>query len=141
MEVVDDTHLCLDTSVLIAFLKGREPGASAVERAIQNRTCHVTAITVYELLFGMAFAQKQIGEETLLDVMDIVPFDDAAARRAASLHPELIRRNDDIGVKDVLIAAICLDRSLPLLTLNERHFSRVTGLRVLTPDALLAEHS
>lgn len=135
---MDDTHLCLDTSALIAYLKGREPGATAVERAVQEYTCHVTTITVYELLFGVARAQKEIGEEALLGVMDVAAFDDAAARRAASLHDELIRRNDDIGVKDVLIAAICLERSLPLLTLNERHFSRVPALKVLTPDTFLA---
>ena len=60
---MDDTHLCLDTSVLIAYLKGHEPGASAVERAVKEYTCHVTAVTVYELLFGVARAQKQIGED------------------------------------------------------------------------------
>lgn len=135
---MDDTQLCLDTNVLIAYLKGREPGATAVEQAVKDFSCHVTAVTVYELLFGVARAQKQIGEEALLGVMDVAPFDNAAARRAASLHDELIRRNADIGVKDVLIAAICLERSLPLLTLNERHFSRVPRLKVLTPDALLA---
>ena len=132
-----NTQVCLDTSVLIAYLKGREPGASAVERAVKDYVCYVTAITVYELLFGVARAQKHIGEEALLGVMEVASFDDTAARRAAKLHDELIRRNQDIGVKDVLIAAICLERSLPLLTLNERHFSRVSGLQVLTPDALL----
>lgn len=137
---MDTTHLCLDTSVLIAYLKGREPGATAVERAVKDYTCHVTAITVYELLFGVARAQKQIGEEALLGVMSVAPFQDAAARRAARLHADLISRNEDIGVKDVLIAAICLEHSLPLLTLNERHFSRVSGLQVLTPDAFLAAH-
>lgn len=131
---MDDTRLCLDTSALIAYLKGRDPGAAAVERAVKDYTCHVTAITVYELLFGVARAQKQIGEEALLGVMSVAPFDDAAARRAARLHADLISRNEDIGVKDVLIAAICLEHSLPLLTLNERHFSRVPGLQVLTPD-------
>jgi len=33
MAVVDETRLCVDTSVLIAYLKGREPGATAIERA------------------------------------------------------------------------------------------------------------
>jgi len=137
---MDDTRLCLDTSALIAYLKGREPGAAAVERAVKNYACYVTAITVYELLFGVARAQKQIGEEALLGVMSVAPFDDAAARRAARLHADLISRNEDIGVKDVLIAAICLEHSLPLLTLNERHFLRVPALRLLTPETFLAEH-
>lgn len=136
---MDDTRLCLDTSALIAYLKGRDPGAAAVERAVKDYTCHVTAITVYELLFGVARAQKQIGEEALLGVMNVAPFDDAAARRAARLHADLISRNEDIGVKDVLIAAICLEHSLPLLTLNERHFSRVPGLQVLTPDTFFTQ--
>lgn len=70
--------------------------------------------------------------------MRVLPFDAAAARRAATLHPELIHRNEDIGVKDVLIAAVCLEHSLPILTLNERHFSRVPGLEVITPEALLS---
>ena len=67
MVAMDDTNICLDTSVLIAYLKGRESGATAVEQA-----------------------------------------------------------------------AICLEHSLPLLTLNERHFSRVPDLQVLTPDTFLS---
>jgi predicted nucleic acid-binding protein len=59
--------------------------------------------------------------------------DIAAARRAAQLHGELIRHNKDIGIKDVLIAAICLEHKLPLLTLNQQHFGRVPNLTVVTP--------
>ncbi len=136
---MDNTTLCLDTSALIAFLKGREPAATAVAQAIQDWACFTTSITAYELLFGIARAQKQIGEEELLGVMTIVPLDESSARRAATLHDQLIRRNEDIGVKDVLIAAICLSHSLPLLTLNEKHFSRVPELQMLTPDNLLAQ--
>ena len=141
MANMDDANLCLDTSVLIAYFKGRESGATAVEQAVQTRVCFVTAITVYELLFGVARAKKEIGEDVLLDVMSVLPFDDVAARRAARLHSDLIGRNEDIGIKDVLIAAICLEHSLPLLTLNERHFSRVPDLQVLTPDTFLSQLS
>lgn len=136
---MDDTRLCLDTSVLIAYLRDSEPTASAVEQAIKGYTCYVAAISVYELLFGVARARKHIGEEALLGVMIVAPFDDAAARRAAIVHDQLIRANSDIGVKDVLIAAICLEQSLPLLTLNERHFSRVPGLKLLNPATVLGQ--
>lgn len=136
---MDLSRLCLDTSALIAYLKGREPGASAVMRAVNESACYVTSITVYELLFGIARAQRQIGEQELLGLMLILPVDESAARHAATLHDELIRRNQEIGVKDVLIAAICLEHDLPLLTLNDRHFARVTGLTVLTPETFLAQ--
>lgn len=135
---MENQRLCLDTGVLIAYLKGRKPGTSAVEYAVKNYECFVTAITVYELLFGVARAKKEIGEDALLGIMTVVPLDEVAARRAARLHDELIQRNLDIGVKDVLIAACCLERGLPLLTLNQKHFSRVPGLEVVTPQKLLA---
>ena len=122
-----DFQLCLDTSVLVAYLKGRELGASAVEKAVKECACYVTAITVYELLFGIARAKKEIGEQALLGVTLILPLDDAAARRAADLHATLIDQNQDIGVKDVLIAAICLEHALPIVTLNEQHFHGGAG--------------
>jgi tRNA(fMet)-specific endonuclease VapC len=129
---MDLTRICIDTGPLIAFLKGRNPGAAAVERSVQEADCFVTVITAYELLFGVARARRQIGEDALLGTMYSLPLDIAAARRAARLHDELIRRNQDIGIKDVLIAAICLEHELPLLTLNEDHFRRVPELTVVT---------
>ena len=138
---MDDSQLCLDTNVLIGFLKGRDPAASAVERAVKEYACFVTAITVYELLFGVARAKKEIGEQALLGVMTILPLNDAAARRAANLHASLISRNQDIGIKDVLIAAICLEHNLPLLTANERHFSRVSSLTIIEPAELITSRS
>lgn len=133
---MDLTRICIDTGPLIAFLKGRNPGAAAVERAVQELDCFITAITAYELLFGVARARRQIGEDALLGTMYSLPFDIMAARRAARLHDELIRRNQDIGIKDVLIAAICLEHELPLLTLNEEHFRRVPELTVMTAAEL-----
>lgn len=134
MEVI---NICLDTGLLIAFLKGREPGASAVAHAVRTSNCFVTSITVYELLFGVSRAKRQIGEEQLLGVLSTLTLDDAAARRAAVIHDSLIRAGSDIGIKDVLIAAICLEQQLPILTLNERHFQRVNGLQVLSPHDIL----
>jgi tRNA(fMet)-specific endonuclease VapC len=108
------------------------------EKAVRGHACFVTAITVYELLFGVARAAKRIGEDELLGGMTVLALDNAAAGRAALLHDDLIRRNQDIGVKDVLIAAICLTHDTPLLSLNERHFSRISGLRAVTPASFLA---
>jgi predicted nucleic acid-binding protein len=136
---MDSTRLCLDTNALIDYLKGRDPGASAVEKAVKTYNCYVTVITVYELLFGVARAKKEIGEQALLGVMTVLPFDEGIAKRAAELHAELISQNQNIGIKDVFIAATCLEGDIPLLTANERHFSRVVGLTVITPVGLISE--
>lgn len=136
---MDYPRLCIDTGVLIRYLRGQDPSASALERAVRESDCSITSITAYEILFGLARSQRSIGEEDLLDVLAILPFDIAASRRAASLHDDLIRRNQDIGVKDVMIAAICLSNDLPLLTLNAKHFERVVGLVVVSPENLILD--
>lgn len=51
---METVNLCIDTNILIDFLKGREPGANALERALRGYyQCGITAITEYELLYGM----------------------------------------------------------------------------------------
>jgi tRNA(fMet)-specific endonuclease VapC len=54
-------------------LKAREPGASAIERAVKEYDCCITSITAYELLFGVARAKREIGEQALLGVMTVLP--------------------------------------------------------------------
>jgi tRNA(fMet)-specific endonuclease VapC len=71
--------------------------------------------------------------------MTVLPFDSGIAKRAAKLHAELISQNQNIGIKDVFIAATCLVNDMPLLTSNERHFSRVLELTVINPVALIAD--
>lgn len=136
---MDYPRLCIDTGVPIRYLRGQDPSASALERAVRESDCSIISITAYEILFGLARSQRSIGEEDLLDVLAILPFDLAASRCAASLHDDLIRRNQDIGVKDVMIAAICLSNDLPLLTLNAKHFERVVGLVVVSPENFILD--
>ena len=135
---MDITSLCLDTNLLIEYLKGREPGASAVEKAVKEVLCSITAISIYELLFGKARANKDIGEDALLKMLTVLPLNKTSAKRAAVLHDTLIRQNKDIGLRDVLIAAICLEHQIPLLTINEKHFARVPGLKMITVTQFLA---
>jgi predicted nucleic acid-binding protein len=125
--------LCLDTNILIDHLKGREPGSRALSRALREYRCGITVITAYEVLYGMARSRRSIGEEALTDALPTLPMDKQAAGVAAHLHAELIHRNQDIGVKDTLIAAICLRYSVPILTANAKHFSRVDSLVVIDP--------
>ncbi len=91
------------------------------------------------MLFGVVRAERGSGEQALLVEMTIVPFDNAVAKRVATLHAELISQNQDIGIKDVFIAATCLEQAMPILTANKKHFSRVTGLEVITPVEIVAK--
>lgn len=120
-------------------MRGQEPNASAMEKAVKGYACYITAIGTYELLFGAARANRQAEEQSLLSIATALPFSYAAARYAATLHASLIRRNQDIGIKDVMIAAICIEHQLPLLTSNLRHFQRIPELRVISTSDFVAD--
>lgn len=130
-------RICLDTNLLIGYLRGQESIKMILDRLIESATCSVTSVTVYELLFGAARVARDIGEDKILAVIETLPFDAAAARQAAHLHAKMIQQNQDIGVKDILIAAICIDRNVPLVTRNLRHFERIADLTVLSPEKAL----
>jgi len=136
MERVDTTRLCLDSSIIIGFLRGRPLELNTFRTAMQSYKCCVASITVYEVLFGAERKQHgtSLDEETLLGLMSVLSIDDACARRASKLHASLVKLNADISIKDVLIAVACLDAAVPLLTTNARHFRRVSGLQVVEPS-------
>lgn len=99
MDTMDTARICIDTTVFIGFMRGQEPNASAMGKAARGYTCYITAISAYELLFGAARASRQVEEQSLLGIATVLPFSYAAAQNAANLHANLIRQNQDIGIK------------------------------------------
>lgn len=66
--------------------------------------------------------------------MRLLDFDYACCTEAARIYKELRSSGQPIGVEDVLIAAVAvaLTNGLRLATDNQRHFSRIAGLTLLT---------
>lgn len=126
-----------DTNVLSELVR-RRPSASLVERLrhVPRERRFAASITVAELLFGSFVLGDQgrllferIASE-LLPGLSVLPFDEAAARRFASVKAELHLRGAPIGDADLQIASIGLVHGITLVTANTRHFDRVEGLAV-----------
>ncbi len=96
--------------------------------------CAVSAITALALYHGLERCsqrereQAKIGE--LLSVVEVLPFGDEEAKRAAKSRHALEQAGNITGPFDVLIAGHALAAGLTLVTNNTREFSRVTGLIV-----------
>jgi len=131
MESVEASEIIVDTDVIIDYLKKRQPGADFLKSAYRKYRLHITSITVYELMYGVQKSGKSNLINRLLRHVTVIPFDEAAAKKAASLHYALTNKGQDIGVKDAFIAAICEIHKFPLLTRNVKHFSRIPGLKLL----------
>ena len=84
-------------------------------------------MTVSELAFG-AHRSERLAEnlalvDELLEIVTVLPFDTAAARRHAELKDILRRTGMPLAELDLQIASIALSRGLPLVTHNTAHFT------------------
>ncbi len=127
----------LDTNTCIAVMR-KHPMAVRRISAVAPGDCAISTVTSYELYTGVAKCADPIKErakvEILLQTLDELPFDSAAAQESARIRALLESQGQPIGpydvLLDVLLAGHALAESLTLVTANTREFSRVPGLRL-----------
>lgn len=85
---------------------------------------------VYGALHGTRPEENLRILEQFFEVVESVPFDDAAAYQYGRIRSELAALGTPIGANDFLIAAIAKAHDLTLVTHNVGEFSRVPGLRI-----------
>lgn len=137
MEKLEDTkEICVDTDVLIDFMKRKDPGSRAYERWRNKAAVGITSITAFELLIGARqpnLNQKRYEEaKSLIEQQQYVfPFDQKSADKASEIGADLIQKGKGIEIRNLFNASICLARGMPLLTRNKDHYQRVSGLKLL----------
>ena len=123
----------LDTNVCIAVMRGQDSVVSKLE-AHAPGDCAVSSVTAYELFTGIEKCQEPERERAkvtrLLSALQVLPFDEVAARRAASVRAALEAVGQACGSYDLLLAGHALALGLTLITNNVREFSRVSGLAI-----------
>ena len=137
--------IVLDTNVLSELMR-RAPAERVVEWVDDQdpRTLAITAVTVAELLYGvarlpagarkdeLASAVRALVREDFSDRVE--PFDGVAAEHYADVVAERERRGRPISAADAQIAAICRRSDATLATRNTRDFE-ATGVEVIDPWA------
>lgn len=122
----------LDTDTVSCALRGLGQVASRLQSHKRSELC-LSSITVAELRFG---AEKRRSRrvhraiDAFLTGVDVLPFDTAAAGTFGAVGSALATSGVPIGQMDTLIAAHALSVNATLVTNNEKHFSKVLGLRV-----------
>jgi tRNA(fMet)-specific endonuclease VapC len=123
-----------DTNICIYAIKKRPIIVSERLRRIDIAGAGLSAITLGELELGVEkSARPDQNRRALIGFLadlQVVPYDDAAAREYGLLRAHLEKRGTPIGSLDVLIAAHALALHATLVTNNESEFLRVPGLRV-----------
>lgn len=124
----------LDTNTVLDYFKGKG-GVGAKLLAVPPGEIALPAVAAYEVWVGVLGSQnsqrRQADYERCLSMIEVLPFDSVAGRRAAELRMALERKGDAIGPMDTLIAATALAHGATLVTRNVREFGRVPGLTVV----------
>jgi tRNA(fMet)-specific endonuclease VapC len=121
----------LDTDTVSFALRGQgQVGARLLEHR-PSQLC-ISSVTLAELRFGAEARRSQKLHRlvsTFVEAVEVVPFDQGAADRFASVATSLARRGAPIGTFDTLMAAHALALGVTFVTNNTQHFGRVVGLR------------
>ncbi|MEM3594117.1 MAG: type II toxin-antitoxin system VapC family toxin [Candidatus Jordarchaeaceae archaeon] len=135
MEAVE--AICIDTDVIVDYLRGREPGRSAFTKWRKKAEIFLTSVTAFELLLGASLSSKRerriVEVESLLDQHTVLTFTLDSAKKAAEKGSELRAKGISIEIRDLFNASMCLLKKIPLLTGNKAHYERIKELIVLTP--------
>lgn len=123
----------LDTNVCIDVLRGRK---KVIDRlaACRPNDCFISVVTEFELFQGADRAPAGHREDARAKVarfvasLQILHFDSASARIAASINAGLLNQGTPVSITDVFIAATGLRHQWTVVTNNTKDFRRIDGL-------------
>jgi len=130
--------IILDADVIIRGEKGLFDFRNWVASRTNDRF-EIAAITVAELWHGVERAKgsHRLAREnylrTILARLPIIPYTEQTAFEHARIWASLEASGKMIGYYDIIVAATALERGSEVATFNRRHFSQVTGLKLIEP--------
>lgn len=123
--------ILVDTSILIDyFRKQNKEKTQLFELFTQKEDLAISVITKYELMIG-SNARQDLFWKDLLENLTIVALDEAIVDETILIKKELKANNNEIGLADMIIAATARFHQMPLTTLNQNHFGRVSRLKIV----------
>jgi predicted nucleic acid-binding protein len=125
---VDDEKIVVDTDLLLEHLVHRE-GASYLRTAMNNFFCYTTVFNAIEA-FSAARSEKEIqAVDDAMSAMKVLGLNAKSAKVMGTLFSgNSSKKHRDLRI---LIAGVCRESKLPILTLNPRRFSGIKQLRVI----------
>jgi tRNA(fMet)-specific endonuclease VapC len=124
---------CLDTDILIEYFRGNELVKSRIEQLEEDDFIGLTWLSVYEFFKGI-FASGKLKEEDFLCALvnSSILLDESyeSSKIGGEIYAALKKSGNLINDADILIASIVKHYDAVLVTNNEDHFKRVSGLKI-----------
>ncbi|MCX8038564.1 MAG: type II toxin-antitoxin system VapC family toxin [Candidatus Sumerlaeia bacterium] len=116
--------LLVDTDVLVDYLRDHPKAVRYLERCEDH--LFVSAITVAELYAGVREGKEREKMTRFLRAFEILPVDASLAMQGGLFRRDF-GRTHGVGLADALIAATAIQRGIPLVTLNQKHFPMLSN--------------
>jgi len=126
--------LLIDTSIIIDFLRKKNKENTLFWKIINEYACYISTITEFELFCGAITDEKKLELEKIINSLQIINFDENASLKSAEIFLSLRSKNKNIEFRDIFIAATAIVADLPLSTLNQKHFNRISELKLQNID-------
>lgn len=125
----------MDSSIIVECIRGNR----LIQELIINLKGYTSSsyICLSELFEGVYRGEnKQEREKELINLFEgldeVYGLDEDIAKKFGKIRAGLKTGGNVIEDIDIFIAAICLSKNLILITLNEKHFKRIEGLKIFT---------
>lgn len=122
----------LDSSIIIEYFRKEKKSKSILYQLSDKYRFCLSTITIFEIKIGLKTERQWNDYRTLTKAIEILPIDEFCVDEAVKIYHHLKEQNKLIELADLLIAATAITNSLPLATLNTRHFENIKNLELLS---------
>ena len=124
----------LDTNICIYIIKKRPVQVLQTLQTKKIGDICISSITLAELEYGVEKSDQkmknQLALTEFLAPIEVINFNDSAAKKFGEIRAYLERKGKVIGPFDLQIAAHALSEELILVTNNVKEFERVPDLKI-----------
>ena len=124
----------LDITAVSDYLRGNAKVIENLSQTLRSKV-YISSITKLEIAYGINKKPqlKAAYDEQIFKLyawsQDISFCSDAAVLAGAIKH-DLVSNGKTIGIADVMIGAIALNKDFTVITSNVKHFERIKGLKI-----------
>jgi len=124
--------ILLDSSIIIEYFRKENKSKSVLFHLSDKYHFCLSTITVFEIKIGLKSERQWNDYRILTRDIDILAIDNQCIDEAVKLYQILKEQNKLVELSDLLIAATAISYSLPLVTLNRKHFEYIPNIELLS---------
>lgn len=128
------TRALIDTDILSYYFRGDAEVVGNFSKYLdQYDLIEISLVTYYEITSGLlarnALKQLAVFEDFAKENI-VLPLTEKSVRISAELYSVLRQTGNPLDDIDLFIAGVAIENELTLVTNNEKHFSRIPGLKI-----------